>query len=117
MIARRIVQAEEIQAVLDGAAEGNDDPRHRRSVRLGDVAAILGYIAVTGHVSHHVLLQRLLPCIVVTGCVGTIQQAEQFGAEREDRAILVGVVNAQPALGHGEIRVHLSQGAREPGIA
>ena len=117
VIPRRIVQPEEIQTVLDGATERNDDPRHRRSIRLGNVAAILGHVTVTRDVGHHVLLQRLLPSIIVAGRRGVVQQAEQFGAQREDRAVLVRVIDTQTALGHREVGVHLRQRSGQSGIA
>ena len=117
MIARRIVQAEEIQAVLDGAAEGNDDPRHRAAIRFFDVETLRRHIGIVQHVRNNVLLQRLSPGVVVTGLARIIHEPEELAAQRKHRAVVIRVVDAQSAFRHREIRIQLRHAAREPGIA
>ena len=100
--------AEEIQPLLDGGGERNDDAGHRRAVGLADVVAVNRDIGVIEHVAHDVLLEDLFPQRVIVRGRLVRADAEEFLAQREDGAVGIRVVDAEAAFNHRPIVVQLA---------
>ena len=110
-------QAEEVEAVADGGAEGDDDAGDEAAVGFAEIAAILGDVGVVEQVAHEVLFQDLAPGGVVVGGGGVGADAEEFLAEREEGAVLVGVVDAEAGLDRGPIAEEAGEQAGEAAVA
>ena len=121
VVLRGEVEPEEVLAVLDGGAEGDDDAGNGGAVWFFEVAAMGDDVGVIEEVGDHVLFEGLLPGLLAGAGVAAggvvVDEAEEFAAEGEDGAVIVGVVDAEAAFGDGEVGVKLGHGAGETGIA
>ena len=62
------------------------------------------------------LLKRLFPSVVVAASRPVGADAKQLAAQAEERAVGIGVVDAEAALGHREVGIQLRQRTRQSGI-
>ena len=117
MITSRSGKPEEVGALVDGAAEGDDDAWCDGAIGFLQVVAVARHIRIGHEIGDDVLLEGLLPSGVVAGACLIGADAEQLAAQAEERAVGVRVVDAEAALGDREVGIELGHGAGQAGVA